>query len=297
MTTDVGVIGLGIMGSAMAANLLKGGFAVIGRDVAPEAAGRLAGIGGEVAPSPRAVAERAAIVITSLPSAEAFHAVVSGADGLAAGGRDGLIVIETSTLAIADKEHGRAALAAAGMTLLDCPLSGTGTQAVVKDLMVFASGDRDAVERCVEVLEGFARAHRYVGEFGNGSRMKFVANHLINVHNVAAAEAMVLGMKAGLDPDLVYDVIANSAATSRMFEVRGAMMARGDYDEAGMKIEMWRKDLRLIGEFAAAVECPTPLFAAAAQPYRTAMAHGLGEKDTAAVCAVLEDAAGVRRKG
>ncbi len=125
--------------------------------------------------------------------------------------------------------------------------------------------------------------------------MKFVANHLVNIHNVAAAEAMVLGMKAGLDPHLIYDVIAESAGTSRMFQVRGRMMADGNYNHVSMALNLWRKDIEAIAAFAADLECPVPLFTVAAQPYYAALAQGLGDRDTAAVCAVFEEAARVVR--
>jgi 3-hydroxyisobutyrate dehydrogenase-like beta-hydroxyacid dehydrogenase len=168
--------------------------------------------------------------------------VVSGANGLLSGGGDEVIVIETSTLPIEEKRKAHRTREAEGVTLLDCPISGTGAQAVTKDLMILGSGDRQAFDRCVPVFDAFARAHTYLGPFGNGSKMKFVANLLINVHNVAAAEAMVLGMKAGLDPETIYAVISDSAATSRMFELRGPMMVKGAYDEATMTIETWQKD-------------------------------------------------------
>ena len=293
MTTSVGMIGLGIMGGAMSTSLIAAGFEVVGCDIAADAVARFEAAGGDAVASPGEVAERAPVVILSLPTVAALDAVVAG---LASAGRDGLIVVETGTFPIADKERAHDALAAAGTVLIDCPLSGTGHQARTGDLAVFASGDRDACETCVPVFDGFSRENTYVGVFGNGSRMKFVANHLINVHNVAAAEAMVLGMKSGLDPDLLYDVIRTSAATSRMFEIRGALMARDDYDEVGMKISVWQKDIRVITEFAEQVACPTPLFAAAAQPYRAAMTQGLADKDTAAVCRVLENELGIGRR-
>ena len=292
MDIVVGCVGLGIMGSAMSGNLIEAGFRVVGHDIDTAALDDFAAKGGEAAGSAREVGEKADVIVTSLPTIAAFHDVMAE---IAAADRAGVIVVDTCTLPIADKETGRETLDAVGMILLDCPLSGTGQQARVKDLQVLASGDKAAYEFCAPVFDGFARAHVYVGPFGDGSRMKFVANHLINVHNVATAEAMVLGMKAGLDPQLIHEVIGNSAATSRMFEVRGAMMARDDYDDAGMKIEVWQKDLKVIGEYAASIGCPMPLFAAAAQPYYAALSKGLGAKDTAAVCAVLEEMADVKR--
>ena len=161
--------------------------------------------------------------------------------------------------------------------------------------MVFGSGLRASYELCLPAFKAMSRVQHHLGAFGNGSRMKFVANHLVNIHNVAAAEAMVLGMKAGLDPATVCQVISESAGSSRMFQVRGPMMAAGDYTAVSMALGLWRKDIETIAAFAADVQCPVPLFAAAAQPYYAALAQGLGDQDTAAVCAVLEAAARVVR--
>jgi len=289
----VGMIGLGIMGSAMSFNLGRAGFRVVGYDVAPRQRAAHARAGGVAARSVAAVARRADIVIASLPSA---RALVEVAAGLAASARRGTVVVETSTLPIPVKQAARDALAKRGVVLLDCPLSGTGAQARAKDLLVYVSGDRAAYRRIVPVLQGFTSANYYVGAFGNGSKMKFVANLLVAIHNVAAAEAMVLGMKAGLDPAMVLKVIAGGAGGSRMFQVRGPMMVKGDYSEATMKNEVWQKDMTVIGDFARELDCPTPLFAASAPIYNAAMAMGLGKQDTGAVCAVLEEMAGNPRR-
>jgi 3-hydroxyisobutyrate dehydrogenase-like beta-hydroxyacid dehydrogenase len=125
--------------------------------------------------------------------------------------------------------------------------------------------------------------------------MKYVANLLVAIHNVAAAEAFVLGMKAGLDPATVLKVIGDGAGSSRMFQVRGPQMVAGDYSEATMKVEVWQKDMKIIGEYATRLGVPTPLFNASAAVYSAAMAQGYGKLDTGAVCAVLELSAGLRR--
>ncbi len=295
MAESVGVIGLGIMGGAMSANLLKAGFRVVGFDIAPALCEALAGRGGEALASPREVAEAADIIVTSMPSPAALDAVVGADNGLVASARDGVIVIETSTLAIDDKQRARDALAGAGIVLLDCPLSGTGSQAVTRDLLVYGSGDRAAFERCQPVFDGFARGNHYVGEFGNGSRMKFVANLLVAIHNVAAGEAILLGMKAGLDPQMIYDVIGDGAGGSRMFQVRGPMMVADDYQPATMKMDVWQKDMKVIGEFARSLSSPTPLFDASGEIYLEGMKQGRGKQDTASVCGVLEQMAGFKR--
>jgi 3-hydroxyisobutyrate dehydrogenase-like beta-hydroxyacid dehydrogenase len=286
-SAPVGVIGLGIMGSAMSANLVRAGFAVQGYDIVAARRAALRRAGGKPVSSVSKV--KTGIVITSLPSAEALHAVSQQLKGKC-------IVVETSTLPIEDKVRARDALKRKGITLLDCPLSGTGAQAKTGDLVVFGSGEKKAFSSVSSVLKGFSRAQPYVGEFGNGSKMKYVANLMVAIHNVSAAEAFVLGMKAGLSPQAIYDVQANGAGTSRMFQVRGPMMVAGRYRDATMKNEVWQKDMKIIGEFAARLGVPTPLFNASAALYSAAMAQGYARADTGAVCAVLEKLAGVKRR-
>ncbi|CAN0399653.1 unnamed protein product [Discosporangium mesarthrocarpum] len=295
MTQTIGMIGLGIMGSAISGNFVDAGYPVIGYDISKTACDTLAGKGGTIAGSPAEVAAGADIVLTSLPTVAALDTVVAGEGGLlSAAGRD-IVVMECSTFPIADKQRAHDALANTSITLLDTPLSGTGAQAAKRDLAVYGSGDEAAWERCVPVIPGFARAHYYVGEFGNGSKMKYVANHLVAIHNIAAAEAFVLGMKAGLDAQMIYDVIADSAGNSRMFEVRGPMMVADDYSGATMKIEVWQKDMSIIGAFARQHAVPTPLFTSCSDIYTAAMAQGRAAEDTAAVCAVLADMARLKR--
>jgi 3-hydroxyisobutyrate dehydrogenase-like beta-hydroxyacid dehydrogenase len=286
------VIGLGIMGGAMAANLVRGGFRVVGYDPAPEAARQLKRARGEPLVDVRAVADATPTIVTSLPSAGALIQVASE---LAQFGRK-VIVIETSTLPIEVKEQARAALARRGAVLLDCPLSGTGAQARTKDIAVYGSGDAAAYRSIAHVLDAFSRVNYYVGPFGYVSKMKFAAYLLVAIHNVAGAEAMVLAMKSGLDPALAYKVLTDGAGNSRMFQVRGPMMVKGDYaSDVTMKLSVWQKDMNAIAEFAKANGCPTPLFSATAPLYIAATANDPGE-DTGAVCAVIEKLANYRRK-
>ena len=289
---SVGMIGLGIMGSAMSANLIKAGFEVVGYDVLERCRKEHANAGGAPAANPGAVSAKCEAIVTSLPSADAL---LQTASELANSPGVLKTVIETSTLPIATKEEAQRTLASRGVTLLDCPLSGTGAQARKKDLIVYASGEKKRYESIAAILDGFARAHYYVGEFGAGSKMKFVANLLVAIHNVAAAEAMVLAMKAGLDPATALRVVSDGAGASRMLEVRGPMMVKNDYSEATMKVQTWQKDMTIIGDFARKLECPTPLFSASAPIYTAAMAQGWGAADTGSVCAVLEAMANYSR--
>jgi 3-hydroxyisobutyrate dehydrogenase-like beta-hydroxyacid dehydrogenase len=292
--TAVGVIGLGIMGSAIAANLAKTGK-VIGYDIDQARARAMAGPNLEIEASPADVARRTDLLLTSLPSPGALDDVISGPGGLIASGRRGLIVAELSTLAAEDKDRNRMALEKAGSVLLDCPLSGTGAQAKSGDLSVYASGDAAGFARLQPVFARFSRSTYHIGEFGNGMKMKLVANLLVAIHNVAAAEAMVLAAKSGLDLATVYKVIKDGAGQSRMFDVRGPQMVDGRYEPPTMKIAVWQKDMSLITDFAADLDAPTPLFATTVPLYAAAMAQGFAGLDTAAVCAVLEHMAGINR--
>ena len=268
----------------------------VGRDPDVRRVARFRRHGGRSAPSVGAVAARCQTLITSLPSIKACEAVFLGRDGIAARARRGTVVIETSTMPLETKVALREGCARQGIIVLDCPISGTGAQAAAKDISVYASGEREAVRRRADVFRGFARSMHYCGAFGNGTRLKFVANLLVTIHNLAAAEAIVLGLKSGLDLALLYKVIKDGAGTSRMFEVRGPLMVANAYSDAHMKCEVYQKDINIIGDFAARLRCPTPLFEASKPFYSSALAQGHAKDDTAAICAVLEQMAGIQRK-
>jgi 3-hydroxyisobutyrate dehydrogenase-like beta-hydroxyacid dehydrogenase len=288
----VGIIGLGIMGGAFARNLAAAGWQVKGFDIDPARAAELSEAGVEIAPNVPAIAQSVPVIITSLPSPKALEEVVRE---IAAAKAKKLVVVEMSTFALEDKAKAEKILAGAGHTPLDCPVSGTGAQAKHKDLVIYASGERASIAALRPLFADFSRQVHDLGAFGNGSKMKYIANLLVAIHNVASAEAMVLGRKAGLNAQKVFDVISTSAGTSRMFEVRGPMMVAGEYDEATMRISMWQKDLDIIGAFAKSLGSPTPTFDATLPVYAEALAAGHGAQDTAAVCAVLEHKAGVKR--
>jgi 3-hydroxyisobutyrate dehydrogenase-like beta-hydroxyacid dehydrogenase len=290
----VGVVGLGIMGGSFAKNLLAASFRVVGFDVDPTARKAAAKAGVEVVNSAAEVAAAAPTVITSLPKPEALQAT---AEEIVAARLPARVIIEASTFTLEDKKKAEATLRKAGHTALDCPISGTGAQAKVKDLVVYASGDSKAIARNRDVFLGFARAVHDLGEFGNGSKMKYVANLLVAIHNVASAEAMVLGMKAGLAPQQIFDLVTAGAGNSRVFELRAPMMVADRYEQPTMKVSVWQKDMSVIGDYAQELGCPTPLFSATLPVYAAAMSTGHDAHDTAAVCAVLEAMAGVKRKG
>jgi 3-hydroxyisobutyrate dehydrogenase-like beta-hydroxyacid dehydrogenase len=222
--------------------------------------------------------------------------LIATAKAIASAGLPRRIIAECSTFTIEDKQKAEKILRAAGHTMLDCPVSGTGSQARTGDLVIYASGDRKAIGKIKPVFAGFSRKLYDVGGFGNGSRMKYVANLLVAINNVASAEAMVLGMKAGLDPRTIFEMISNGAGNSRVFELRAPMMVKNDYSDVTMKCSVWQKDMDVIGAFAKEMRVPTPLFTATLPVYAAALKSGHGEDDTAAVCAVLEAKAKVKRR-
>jgi len=288
----LGVIGLGIMGGAFARNLVAAGWRVVGYDPHPARNREAKRAGVELAKNAAEVAAVVPTILTSLPKPQAL---VDTAQAIAAAKLKSKVIVEMSTFNISDKEKAARMLHKAGHVMIDCPVSGTGSQARNRDLVFYASGNAKTIARLRPVLMAFGRGVFNVGEFGKGSRMKYVANLLVAINNVAAAEAMVLGMKAGLDPRMIVDLIKAGAGNSRVFELRAPMMAKGRYDDVTMKISVWDKDMRVIGDYARQIRVPTPIFDATKNIYLKAMKSGLGGQDTAAVCAVLEKMAKVKR--
>jgi 3-hydroxyisobutyrate dehydrogenase/glyoxylate/succinic semialdehyde reductase len=285
MDKTVGIIGLGIMGGAIARNLIERGWHVIGFDIDAARRNELRQLGGTVAPDVSQLTCDAPVIMTSLPTPAAVEKV---AEEIAGSRQSSRIVAELSTLSLADKLRFEAILKNAGHIALDCPLSGTGAQARVRDLVVYASGDSTAIARCMSLFADFAKQSADLGKYGNGSKMKFVANHLVAINNVATAEAMLLAERAGLDPKTVVAMVGPGAGGSRMFQLRAPMMVERVYEPATMKVSTWKKDMAIIAEFADDVGCDTPLFTLTQPVYTEAMAMGLGDQDTASVFEVLK---------
>lgn len=291
----VGVIGLGIMGSSYVRNLLKNGFKVIGFDVDPSRIKALQNTGMEAATSVSDVAKRSTEVITSLPSPEALLQVVKELRTL--GTRlEQVVLADTCTLKMRDKQQAMEQLKAAGGLLLDCPVSGTGAQAAKGDLIIFASGDANGIARMMPAFGAIGRLTHNLGAFGNGSKMKYVANLLVTIHNVSTAEAFAFAQKAGIELEMAYKAVFGGAGSSRIFEVRGPMMVAGDY-LTGLSAthRLMHKDISIIGEYVDALGADTPLFQLAAGIHKEAIAQGFEMQDTASVCAVMEKRNGIIR--
>jgi len=287
----IGMIGLGVMGSAMARNLLTAGHRVMGFDIDAGKSEALVAQGLLKAGSAGGVAADSDLVVFSLPTVTALSTVTAE---VAANAHDGLLCLETGTFPLDAKTAARSSLAAAGVELMDTPLSGTGLQAADATLVIFASGSRDGFERASPVFDAIGRSSHYLGAFGNGSRMKYIANLLVAVHNLATAEAHALGIAAGLDPALVQQVMTDGVGSSKILEIRGPMMVNDDYPAAA-RLDIILKDARIIKDFAESVGAPTPLLDAAIPVYVESSAAGLGDFDAAVLCRYLEGLGGMAR--
>ena len=296
MNPHIGIIGLGIMGGAMAEALIGAGYRVSGYDLQPAARRRLKIAGGHGLLSITQAARSVDVLITSLPSVAALEDVVEKiASGMAPQGKpkSRLVVIETSTLPIMDKQRAFRRLKRARTTLLDCPISGTAQRLKEGAWTIFVSGDAKVCKSVSAVFEVFTRNAPYVGPFGNGSKMKFIANHLVAIYNVAVAESLTFARTMGLDLQQVWNLFSSSPIVGTgVFKLRGKFMVTRTYSPPTMKIEVWQKDMQIINDVARSVDCPMPLFTACIPLYNAAMAQGFGQSDTASVCEVLDVMAG-----
>jgi 3-hydroxyisobutyrate dehydrogenase-like beta-hydroxyacid dehydrogenase len=295
MKEKIGFIGLGILGSAITENLVKAGFHVTGYDINSSVLSKVAEFGVLKGSSPMDVAMRSDVVLTCLSSIDAMLEVYGGSKGINKANKANQTIIELGTFPIDIKEKVRIYMDSCNKNLLDCPVSGNRILAKKKQLTAFGSGEENTYNKVVHIISSFAHRAFYVGAFGNGMKMKFCANILNLVHNSVAAEVMVLGMKSGLDAEIIHSVISGSGSSSSMFETRGAMMAKNNYEYEGMNFSIPIKDSRFISDHAHQMRVPTPIYHVALQSYYAAVAQGHSDEDAAAVCAAMERAANIER--
>jgi 3-hydroxyisobutyrate dehydrogenase-like beta-hydroxyacid dehydrogenase len=161
---------------------------------------------------------------------------------------------------------------------------------------IFVGGDKEAYETCLPVINAFTSNNYFIGDVGDSTKMKYLANYMVFVHTVAAAECFTLGQKAGLDPALIHETLISSAGNSRMFEQRGEMMVKSDYRDGTAKVfDIYQKDSQIIIDFAASLNSPIDLFVSAQQRYNSALALGFENLELASVCKAIEMSAGINR--
>lgn len=299
MALRVGVVGLGIMGGAFAANIAKGGFEVTGYDPVKSKINALVKAGGKAGKSPADVARKSDVVLTSLTSPKILDAVISGKDGILAGARKGLVVLETSTLGLEDKERARDTLSKKGAILLDSPVSGAGKQAATGEITVMVSGAKKDFNTVKPVLEAFTMIQYHVGPFGDGMKLKMLINMLISVHGAAFAEAITLARASGIDLDVFGEVLKKSAGNSRVIEYRGPLMLADEYADPKVKtvdLTVMIKDNNLIEDYAKENNAPVPVFQSSMFSAYAALAQGYGTEDPGVVTRVYEQMAGIPRE-
>ncbi len=277
----VGVIGLGKMGLPIAMNLMSRGFHVIGyrRSGSPE----LVKAGGTMAASAAEVAATADVLISIIPTAADVEQVIEGPHGTLSTLKHGTIHIEMSTIDVDRKACLRDKVRAKGGDLLDCPISGSPGMVAPRLATTFASGDPESVGKVGTVLDAISGPWVYTGPFGTGAQLKYIANLLLAVHTVAAAEAMAMARRSGLDLELVQKTLDNSIASSTIWQQRGPLMAERAWSPAPGPVRTLHPILEQIEDHAAKTGLPAPVFAAAKEVFDKALADGWGDLDIACV--------------
>ncbi len=286
----VGVVGLGLLGHAIASRLIAGGHDVIGHDVIAEKNAALAALGGRAVGSIADVTRAAELVCVVLPSLATVEDAIVGGDGILAHAGAGQVVAQMSTISSVLTERLAAAAAARGVDFLDCPVSGTSGMVARGDGLFMLGGPRAVVERVTPVLGVVLPKVIHVGRAGQAMTLKLIANLLVALNSAAVAEALTMARKAGLDPGRVVEMLAGGAATSRMLEVRGPMIARREFP-AEMKLELFMKDLHLILDEGRRVGASLPLTSVAERLFDRACSSGHGGEDLAVVASLLESGA------
>lgn len=287
----IGIVGVGLLGSAVASRLLERGFEVRGYDTRPEQVEALQPRGLEPARSVAGVADGVDAVFTILPSLDSVEAVVRGPGGLLDTAPRQATLLQMSTISSGLTRALGEAARARGLGFLDAPISGTSAMVARGDCVIFAGGDPARVEACRPVFDAIARKTIHVGEVGQASLVKLATNLLVGLHTAALAEALVLGAKGGLDPAALLDIFRDSAAYSRMVDIRGPLMASCRFD-AQMKLDLFLKDFSLMLEEGRRLGVALPLTGLAQQLCTAAAAAGHGGEDLASMITALEALAG-----
>jgi len=287
MRERVGVIGLGHMGKPMAHNLLRAGFPVTVYNRSRPAVDELAGAGATPAGSPRAVAAHSDIVITMLPDSPDVEAVVLGHDGVLAGGRPGLLLIDMSTISPSVARAIAAALELHGMRMLDAPVSGGDIGAINATLSIMAGGAAEDMQRARPVFEALGTTITHCGPNGSGQVVKACNQLVVALMIEATSEALVLGAKAGVQPEIILKVLGGGLAQNRVMDLRGPSMIEHHFEPGG-KAKFHHKDLGIILQLARTHGVALPMTALVDQLFATLIEHGGGERDHSALLTVLE---------
>ena len=286
MKQKIGILGLGKIGRAVGENLLKDGYSVLA--VRRPSTEDFTTVGGVLVGSAAELAQACDILITCLPTVDSMHEAYEASDGIVAGAHDGLTVVELGTFPVELKSGLAMKLKARNVAMLDCPISGTPSMVTAKNGVLFVSGVKAVADRCADVFGVFAPKNFYVGEFGCGMAIKLVTNFLVGANSIAVAEAFLLGIRSGLDPDLMIKVIGPSAGGSRVFDFRAPMIAARKFRPAPGPTHVLWKDLRFIQEQSSSLGLAAPILAAQMEWFGKMMSQGREDDEVAAIFEMLE---------
>jgi 3-hydroxyisobutyrate dehydrogenase len=281
----VGFVGVGKIGLPICENLIKSGYRVLGYRRGSLA--EFEKLGGVPARSPADIGAQTEIVFSCLPSSDALADVVAGPNGLAKSARAGQIIVELGSHPVSDKERHVAPLGAKGAAFIDGEVSGTPGMAAARKAVIYLAGDKDACQKAERVVGGFADSCLYFGKFGAASRVKLVNNLLVALNVAATAEAMALGLKAGVDVDLMIKAIATGSGGSTQFGIRAPWMAQRRFQPAQGTAAALQHYFDMIGDFARSVGVATPMLDRAVELYDKFIEMGLAEQDVAAMVDVI----------
>ncbi len=284
---NIGVVGLGAMGLGVAQSLRRAGFQVHACDVRPEAARTFAAEGGVACANPAEVAGACEVLVSVVVNAAQTEAVLFGEQGAAASLRRGSLFVMCSTVDPNWSIALEAQLQAMGLLYLDAPMSGGAAKAAAGQMTMMTAGSPEAYAKAGDALDAMAaKVYRLGDRAGNGSKVKIINQLLAGVHIAAAAEAMALGLREGVDPAALYEVITHSAGNSWMFENRMAHVLAGDYTPLSA-VDIFVKDLGLVLDTARATKFPLPLASTAHQMFMQASSAGHAREDDSAVIKIF----------
>ncbi len=284
----IGSIGLGAMGGSYAKFLIEDNYTVYGVDPDTQNAEIFTSLGGLLLNNISELVDKSNVIILSLPTVPIFKEVINEIE-VNGKSNEAKILIDMNTISLGDKIETKNKLEKININMVDAPVSGTGAQAKVKDIVVMSSGDKIIIDECEDIFRSFSKKNIYVGDFGNGIKFKILANLLVTVHNTVTAEALLLGQKAGLEEKMIYQVLNAGAATSVMLDKRMPLMINKNYEPATASMRIFLKDIDVITNYLKSNNLSSPTFEAAANLYNQSKENIPITHDTAAIYEQLKN--------
>ncbi len=278
----IGSIGLGAMGGSYAKFLIEDNYTVYGVDPDTQNSEMFTSLGGVLLNNISELVDKCNVIILSLPTVPIFKEVINEIE-VNGKSNESKILVDMNTISLGDKIETKNKLEKLNISMVDAPVSGTGAQAKVKDIVVMSSGDKIIVDECDEIFRSFSKQNIYVGDFGNGIKFKILANLLVTVHNTVTAEALLLGQKVGLEEKMIYEVLNAGAATSVMLDKRMPLMINKNYEPATASMRIFLKDIDVITDYLKSNNLSSPTFEAAANLYNQSKENIPITYDTAAI--------------